>query len=94
MGGGARSDAWAQLLASALGCSLRRADGAHAAAAVGAARLAWLADGGDEFDVCMPPTGGHVFEPEASEAALLQPRYRRFRALYPALAPEFEGAFI
>lgn len=94
VGGGARSDAWAQLLASALGCSLRRADGAHAAAAVGAARLAWLADGGDEADVCTSPTGGHVFESEAGEAALLQPRYRRFRALYPALAPEFEGAFI
>src|SRR5207245_510272 len=48
VGGGARSDAWAQLIASALGRTLMRQADAHAAAAVGAARLAWLADGGTE----------------------------------------------
>ncbi|ROZ72051.1 xylulokinase [Ramlibacter sp. WS9] len=90
VGGGARSDAWAQLLASALGCVLRRADGAHAAAAVGAARLAWLADEGSESDVCTAAVGGRVFAPDAGEAAILQPRYRRFRSLYPALAPHFD----
>ena len=93
VGGGARSDAWAQLLASALGCALRRADGAHAAAAVGAARLAWLADGGDEAGVCIAPAGGRAFEPDAGEVAMLQPRYQRFRALYPSLAPHFDEAF-
>ena len=91
VGGGARSDLWAQLLASGLGCGLRRHEGAHAAAAVGAARLGWLAAGGDEAQVCRAPQGGRLFEPDAMEAALLQPRYQRFRALYPALAPHFTG---
>lgn len=54
VGGGARSDAWAQLLASGLACPLHRPEGAHAAAALGAARLAWLADGGTEQEVCQP----------------------------------------
>ncbi|QDL36875.1 xylulokinase [Rhodoferax sediminis] len=89
VGGGARSDLWAQLLACGLGCALRRHEGAHAAAAMGAARLGWLADGGDEAQVCRAPLGGRLFEPNAMEAALLRPRYQRFRALYPALAPHF-----
>ena len=89
VGGGARSDLWAQLLASGLGCGLRRHEGAHAAAAVGAARLGWLADGGDEAQVWRAPQGGRLFEPDATEAALLRPRYQRFRTLYPALAPHF-----
>lgn len=92
VGGGARSDLWAQLLASGLGHRLRRHEGAHAAAAVGAARLGWLAAGGDEAQVCGPPRGGRVFEPDAIEAALLRWRYQRFRALYPALAPHFAGS--
>ena len=36
VGGGARSNPWAQLLASALGTPLQRPQGAHAAAALGA----------------------------------------------------------
>lgn len=89
VGGGARSDLWAQMLASGLGCAMRRHEGAHAAAAVGAARLGWLADGGDESRVCLAPEGGRAFEPDPHEAALLAPRYERFRALYPALATQF-----
>jgi xylulokinase len=89
VGGGARSDLLAQLLASGLGCVLRRHEGAQAAAAIGAARLAWLADGGDESRVCAAPEGGRAFEPDPREASLLQPRYQRFRALYPALQPHF-----
>jgi xylulokinase len=87
VGGGARSDSWAQLLASILGCSLRRPDGTPDAAAIGAARLAWLADGGREQLVCAVPTGGSVFLPDGTEASQLQARYQRFRALYPASAP-------
>src|SRR3989344_5648456 len=47
VGGGARSSPWAQLLASALGTPLQRPQGAHAAAALGAARLAAMACGGE-----------------------------------------------
>jgi xylulokinase len=92
VGGGARSDLWAQLLASVLGCRLRRHEGAQAAAAVGAARLAWLAAGGDEAHVCTAPEGGRLFEPADREVEALQSRYQRFRALYPALSSHFQDS--
>ncbi len=92
VGGGARSDAWAQLLASGLGCALRRHDNAQSAAAVGAARLAWLADGAAEDEVCVAPAGGMLFEPQAHQAALLAARHAHYRALYPALLPLFNAS--
>jgi len=92
VGGGSRSDLWAQLLASGLGCALRRHEGAQAAAAVGAARLGWLAAGGSEADVCLAPEGGQLFHPDADEAVMLQRRHALFRGLYPALAPQFKLA--
>lgn len=85
VGGGARSDAWAQLLASGLGCPLLRCEGAPTAAALGAARLAWLAEGGSLDLVCQNLPTERAFEPEASHAQLLSERYPRYRALYPAL---------
>jgi len=89
VGGGARSDAWAQLLASGLGCPLQRPEGAHAAAALGAARLAWLADGGVVGDVCQSLPLAQGFAPDAALGQLLVERYPRYRALYPALTSLF-----
>jgi len=89
VGGGARSDVWAQLLASGLGCPLLRCEGAHTAAALGAARLAWLADGGSESQVCQSLPTERGFEPEAGSAQVLAERYPRYRALYPALSQLF-----
>ncbi len=89
VGGGARSDVWAQLLSSGLGCPLERSDTAHAAAALGAARLAWLADGGSEDEVCQPLPVAQAFAPDAAQRELLTRRYTRFRALYPALKTLF-----
>jgi xylulokinase len=63
-------------------------DGA-AGGAVGAARLAWLADGGDEGDVCRVPEISAEFTPESAEASLLRSRHDRFRSLYPALCGQF-----
>jgi xylulokinase len=85
VGGGARSDLWASLLATILSCGLLRQDGVQAAA-LGAARLGWLAIGGDEAQVCRASDGARLFEPDARAATMLEPRYQRFRALYPALA--------
>jgi xylulokinase len=89
VGGGARSTLWAQLLASALGVPLHIHEGGEAGGALGAARLAWLADGGDEGDVCRTAAVAREFVPDAAEAALLAPRYERFRSLYPALCGQF-----
>jgi xylulokinase len=89
VGGGAQSDAWAQMLASGFERTMVRYDGAHAAAALGAARLAWLADGGNEADVCAVRGAAQHFEPVSAESALLRERFARFVALYPALADHF-----
>ncbi|BEP92479.1 xylulokinase [Acidovorax sp. A79] len=89
VGGGARSDAWAQLLASGLGCPLERPEGAHAAAALGAARLAAMACGGDEALWCQSLPAEARFAPQPAQQALLQERHARFQALYPALLPHF-----
>ena len=89
VGGGARSALWAQLLASALGVTMCIHAGGEAGGALGAARLAWLADGGIESDVCRAGAVAREFRPDPAEAALLAPRYQRFRALYPALHNAF-----
>lgn len=90
VGGGSRSDAWAQLISSGLGCPLQRPRNAHAAAALGAARLAWLAAGGHEADVCQPLPAEQVFEPDVEQGQMLMARYGHFRALYPALWPRLD----
>ena len=89
VGGGARSNPWAQLLASALGTPLQRPVGAHAAAALGAARLSAMACGGDEADWCQPLAADATFQPQPTQQALLAERYARFVALYPALQAQF-----
>lgn len=89
VGGGARSNPWAQLLASALGTPLQRPQGAHAAAALGAARLAAMACGGDEAHWCQPLPADATFVPQPAQQALLTERYARFVALYPALQSQF-----
>jgi xylulokinase len=89
VGGGARSNPWAQLLASALGAPLQRPQGAHAAAALGAARLAAMACGGDEAHWCQPLPADATFMPQPAQQAQLAERYARFVALYPALQSQF-----
>lgn len=89
VGGGARSTAWARQLASALGVQIVTHAGGEAGAALGAARLAWLACGGDEAAVCRAPVITACFEPQADERAYLLERHTRFAALYPALRPSF-----
>jgi xylulokinase len=88
VGGGARSSAWGQLLAAQLGRPLYRPEHAPVAAALGAARLAWLADGGELAQVC-PPSTGELLQPDASVQAMLQARHARYQALYPALRAHF-----
>jgi len=94
VGGGARSTLWAQLLASALGITMHIHEGGEAGGALGAARLAWLADGGDESDVCHTAAVAREFAPDPAEAQLLAPRYERFRALYPALRSQFASTVV
>ena len=91
VGGGARSPLWATLIASALGVPLVTHPGGEAGGALGAARLAWLAAGGDLQTVCVSPPVRDRFDPDEHLADMLATRYGRFRRLYPALRAQFES---
>ncbi|MDL9997220.1 xylulokinase [Variovorax sp. J22P240] len=85
VGGGARSSWWAQLLADILETPLAACEGGEAGGAMGAARLAWLADGGAEAEVCRRPEVRQRFEPNSAPAATYAARHARFKTLYAAL---------
>ncbi len=82
IGGGARSSWWAQLMADALNIPIATHQGGEAGGALGAARLGWLADGGDEAVVCRKPAELKRYLPEAGRHHLLQKRLAYFRLLY------------
>lgn len=87
VGGGARSAYWAQLLSDALDVRIVTHVGSEAGGALGAARLAWLADGGSEAEVCRKPPQQDLFTPSVSRHAALQPRLQRYREIYRPLPP-------
>ncbi len=91
VGGGARSGFWAQLLSTLLDLPLLTHLGGETGGALGAARLAWLADGGSLAEVCVAPPVAQSFEPDAAARQRLAPRAERFRRLYPALRASLAG---
>lgn len=91
LGGGARSDAWLQLLADVLQRPIDRPAGAEVGPALGAARLALLGLGIAPEAVLRPPAIAASFLPSPEAAAHLLPRRERFRSAYAplrALQPE------
>ncbi|WP_374556730.1 xylulokinase [Aquitalea pelogenes] len=82
VGGGARSPFWAQLLADALQLDIVTHVGSEAGGALGAARLGWLAAGGDIATVCTRPPVQAVYQPDAQRHQALQGRLQLFRDIY------------
>ena len=82
LGGGARSPFWAQLLADILQLQILTHQGGATGGALGAARLAALADGKTEAEVCTKPEVDKVYRPQPQRLADLQKRYQIFRSLY------------
>ncbi|WP_044172775.1 xylulokinase [Phytobacter massiliensis] len=80
-GGGARSPLWAQLIADVLHIPMVTHP-ASSSGALGAARLAWLADGGDEAKVCLKPPVVTRFTPQPGRSEWLTKRLALFRLLY------------
>jgi xylulokinase len=85
VGGGSRSAYWAQLLSTVLDHPLVVPEGAHAGAALGAARLAWMAQGADERAVCRPAAVARRFGPDRAMRAEWGERRAQWQALYPAV---------
>jgi len=78
VGGGARSEAWSQLLSSLLQCPLHCSDAAPVAAALGAARLAWMAHTGQSHGPWDDSSHQGVWVPRPEETALLLQRHAQF----------------
>jgi len=91
VGGGTRIAGLGPLLAAALGRRLVYRDGGETAAALGAARLAWMSLAG-EVPETLPQPGPvlHEVTPEDDLAARLAPRRAIWRGLYPALSQTFQ----
>lgn len=89
VGGGARSTWWGQLLADIFQVPLTLYAGSETGGALGAARLAWLADGGVLAEVCTLPPVKQQLVPSATDVDLHRTRHARFRVLYVALCDQF-----
>ena len=92
LGGGARSAYWAQLLADALATPTRQHGGGETGAALGAARLGWLAAGGDPAQVLAKPPVVAEFAPDAERHGALRARLHAYRELYRHVRPLFEAS--
>ncbi|MGK9419129.1 xylulokinase [Pseudomonas cedrina] len=84
VGGGARSEYWAQLLANILQREIFTLQGSELSACVGAAKLGFLAIGeGDALlQEGMPVRARYM--PDVAQQSVLQARYRKFRGLLVA----------
>ncbi|ORJ25726.1 xylulokinase [Rouxiella badensis] len=82
VGGGARSDEWAQLIADALNLTITTHQDGEAGGALGAARLGWLAAGGEQSKVCRKPLTKKTFSPDTARHQVLQSRLATWRKLY------------
>jgi xylulokinase len=90
LGGGARSAYWAQLVADAFNTPTRQHGGGETGAALGAARLGWLAAGGTAREVLTKPPVVAEYTPSAERHAALRERLDAYRALYRHVRPLFE----
>ena len=93
IGGGSRSETWIRLLAGVLGIPLHRLVGGEHGGAFGAARLARLADTGEDAGaVCLSPERTRTIEPDPAWAQASEVRRHRYRSLYPAVAARVIGS--
>ena len=90
VGGGSRSDYWAQMLADIAGRPLVRREGGDLGPALGAARLARLGiDGGAASDLCPVPAAIGEFTPDPARHAIFAKRRDTFHHLYRQLEPVY-----
>lgn len=85
LGGGARSDYWLRVLATALGFPLDVPAQGEFGAAMGAARLAMMAATGAGAEIATPPAIARSITPESVLAEAFGAAHARYRAAYAAL---------
>jgi xylulokinase len=89
VGGGSRSEWWAQLLANVLNLKIDRTATSPIGAALGAARLAQIAAEKADTDrirqICAKPSEVTTLSPDRSDQDALSDRFARFKSLYRAL---------
>jgi xylulokinase len=91
IGGGARSAYWGKILSAVLDHPLVYRDGGEVGPALGAARLAQLADTGSEAeDICPAPPISAVIEPDAALTDLYAKKISTYRILYTQLKSSFQ----
>jgi xylulokinase len=83
VGGGSRSSYWAQLAANALDVPVVTHSSGEAGAVIGAVRLAMMATGMSESDVCQRPRVLKEYAPRPESVPVLKERLSRFRSIYP-----------
>lgn len=84
VGGGARSEYWAQLLADILGREIYTLHGSELSACIGAAKLGFLANGqGEDLLQAGLPVKARYY-PRREQHQALQQRYQKFRGLLSA----------
>jgi xylulokinase len=81
-GGGAKNAYWMRLIASLTGCEIAVPKNTDIGAALGAARLAMLADQMTLACVCTPPEVAYTIQPDTELAAKLAPAHQFSRQLY------------
>lgn len=90
IGGGARSTAWPQILADAMGCPIRVLRGSDKGPAYGAASLARLAATGETpAEVCRRPLLAREVMPRPDRIDSAAVRLAQFRRLFAAVEPCF-----
>lgn len=86
IGGGARSRFWGTIIAAVLGVRLQYLDSGEVGPALGAARLAQMADTGmAACEACIRPPVLETIEPDPMLAERLAPKLEKFRRAYAAI---------
>ncbi|WP_102107077.1 xylulokinase [Oceaniglobus roseus] len=85
LGGGARSDYWLKVLATALDITLEVPKDGDFGAALGAARLGMMAATGAGAEIASQPPIARSVAPDASLTQAFADQHARYKAAYPAL---------
>ena len=89
-GGGAKNRLWLSYVAAMTGVPIMLPEEGDFGAALGAARLAMMADGAAMDDVCKKPKTQTMINPDSAMTEALAPAYNRWRAIYHLLQQDIQ----